>query len=62
VGKTFKLELKNRLSVLTITNQRKKNKYKKMYLVLNGVLITKPEVGCDMLNSFFLCKGASATQ
>ena len=29
-----------------------------MYLVLNGVLITKPEVGCDMLYSLFFVSAA----
>jgi hypothetical protein len=29
-----------------------------MYLVWNGVLITKPEVECDMFNSFFFVNAA----
>ena len=41
-----------------ITNQRKYKLIQKYHLVRNGVLITKPEVGCDMLNSlFFFVRG-----
>ena len=29
-----------------------------MYLVRNGVLMTKREVGCDMLNRFFFVSAA----